>query len=57
MTITDFAHNLRFIYFTYFSWFVFSIKLILDNVIGSLLGFLLAAQLIGDYNAIRKAKN
>ncbi len=29
--------------------------MILDDVIGSLLGFLLAAQLIGDFNGIRKA--
>ena len=47
--------DLQFFYFTYFSWFVFSIKLILDDVIGSLLGFLLAAQLVGDFNGIRKA--
>lgn len=46
---------IRYFYFTYFSWMVFSLKTILDHVIGSLLGYLLAAQVIGDYNAMRRA--
>lgn len=47
--------HIRFFYFTYFSWFVFGIKVVLDDAISYLLGFLLAAQLVGDYNAMRRA--
>jgi hypothetical protein len=46
--------NIRFYTFTYFTWFVFGLKILLDDIIGLLLGFLLAAQVVGDFNSLRR---
>lgn len=41
-------------YFTFVSWLVFSIKFIIDDVIGAMLGFLLATQAVGDTSPTRR---
>lgn len=47
--------KITYFYFTFFSWLVFSLKLIIDQVVGSVLGFLLSVQAVGDTSPMRKA--
>lgn len=51
----EIINKILFIYFTVISWLVFSIKCIIDEVIGAMLGFLLSVQAVGDYSAMRRA--
>lgn len=55
MNFLRFIRLIQYYYFTVCYWFVYTIKVIIDDVIALLLGFLLAAQTVGDYNDMRRA--